>query len=242
MFFTYWTNATGNISPERQLHFDNMVADWRSRFPAFRVFSDDDIEPLLAGYHRDLPGIFRRIKIPACKSDLARLLLLHTYGGFYVDAHTGTGDGNALARVLEVLADRDLILFDKREAVKDAADKHIVNGAMAARRGAQPLRLAIFEIIANLIRHERQEAENGEYVPYNIFVITGSWSLTSTLFDRIDGAVIPKKALAGSLHVEAIDPEIRPWPFVFYKFYGYRETGKHWSERQNSERLFAPRA
>lgn len=237
MFFTYWTNGSSAIAPEREADFKAMVADWTSKFPAFRVFSDADVEPLL---DPEFAALFRRIRIPACKSDIARLILLREFGGLYVDAHTGTGHGDVLSRVLELLATRDLILFDKRAVVKTASDKHIVNGAMVARRGAEPLRDVIADIRTNLVRHAAAEAASADYVPYNIFVITGSWSIGTTLFDRGDATLELKAKYADRIHVEPIDPEVRPWPCVFYKFYGYREPGKHWSERQNSERLFSP--
>jgi mannosyltransferase OCH1-like enzyme len=241
MFFTYWTNAYGANNDPAEQPFQQMKSDWSSKLPDFRVFDDVEVGRLLHQINPDLPAIFDRIAIPACRSDIARLVLLHAHGGMYVDAHTSTNNFVSLTRIMEYLTTRELIIFDKHRDSKEGGDKSIVNGAMAARRHSPALRSVISDVVDNLLQHERAEAASDVYVPYNIFVITGPWALCTTLFTHVGVGMTLKPQFESAVHVEALGTEASQWPFVFYKYYGYREEGRHWSERQAVERLFHPR-
>lgn len=55
---------------------------------SFKVASDDDVLPILSRYCPDLLEIYKKIDVPAAKSDCARLALLYEFGGWYLDFDT----------------------------------------------------------------------------------------------------------------------------------------------------------
>src|SRR5690348_8319230 len=95
MIFAYWDKP--DLSP-----IAAFVAEWQSHFAEFRVLADADIEPLVDKHasteHLDM---YRDIRIPAAKSDIARLLTLYEYGGLYVDCHVGVLDPNGVRQLLD---------------------------------------------------------------------------------------------------------------------------------------------
>ncbi len=199
------------------------------------MFGDADVLPLIKSeFLRDL---YLQIRIPACKSDIARLLLLQAHGGLYVDSHVGPGNGDRLVETLIALANFEVILFEKKWERKELGDLQLMNGAMAARRNTPVLDLLIDSAFNNLDNQRKAERETPGYVPYNIFVLTGAWDISLRIFDR---SIKPYKIRPRFFDIvflhemnEHIDPGFR-----LYEFYGYRKPGDHWSERQSSERLF----
>ena len=122
------------------------IAAWRAHFPDFRVIGDADIEPLIVRHFPRYLEAYRRIQIPSCRANLARLLALHAWGGLYVDCHCGLRDPHYTRRLLDSLDAFELIAFDKHRA---SADWHVTNsfmlaaavraaGAIAYRVGAIP--------------------------------------------------------------------------------------------------------
>jgi hypothetical protein len=242
MFFSYWTNAEQtSASPDSAHPLDAMVADWRSKYETFRVFTDADIVDLLSQWSPTLPALFNRIRLPACRSDLARLILLYEYGGLYVDAHVGTASAERLTDVMERLSSKELLLFDRIDQHQWDGDCHIVNYTIGARKHSAALGKVIFTAIRNLERQEAAESVTSDYVQYNIFVLTGPWNISITLFDRSDRNIRLLPEYQSLVHVEALDPQYQPWPFQPYQHYHYRKPGQHWSERQLVEPLFEPR-
>ena len=100
MLFTYWTSPTLEEPPSGKA--------WRVQYPGFRIFCDDDVRPLLSPGHLHH---YDKIALPACRSDLARLVLLREYGGLYVDAHAGPTQGERLAETLDALASVELVFL-----------------------------------------------------------------------------------------------------------------------------------
>lgn len=230
MIFTYWQGNVSDIAP--------MVAGWRGAFPTFEVFGDDAVCDILARRGASFPGMYRRITIPACKSDVARLVLLHEYGGMYVDAHSGVGQVAAICDALENLARYELIIFDRRDLVKLPGRTQIINGLLAARRGSEVLDLILQKALDNLVAQESKERSVDAYVPYNIFVLTGPWNLSSTIMNL----GLPQHEMLQDFvgRVLKVDLTDKPaFPVWFYRYYEYRKPACHWSERQAVERLFA---
>jgi mannosyltransferase OCH1-like enzyme len=231
MIFMYWTGSMLSEPPA--------AAAWRERFPeTFRVFSDDDVLPLIGtDVQRDC---FRRINIPACKSDVARLVLLREYGGIYVDGHTGPGSGDRIAETLMHLSKYELIFF--REGWKEDFGFY-GNTFMAAQRRPLTLELLVEKAFENLLQHMKAEDSASEYVSYNIFYLTGSPIIIDCLFDQNDPlawkngwdvkAEFRKVVLTRVKQTETSDIGFVPW-----SFYHYRHWGQHWTERQKNERLF----
>lgn len=233
MIFMYWT---GSMLPEPP-----GASAWRERFPeSFRVFEDDDVLPLIqTEAQRDC---FRRIGIPACKSDVARLVLLREYGGVYVDGHTGPGLGDRIAETLLKLCKYEVIFF--REGWKDDFGFY-GNTFMAARRCSIVLDLLVNKAFENLLHHMRIESLSPDYVSYNIFYLTGSPVIIDCLFDQGDSLAWKngwdvKAEFRKLVVVRVKETETSDIGFVPWSFYHYRHWGQHWTERQQSERLFLP--
>jgi len=203
---------------------------WRERYQKFFVFKDEDVLPLLeSDTSRD---IYRKIIIPACKSDIARLVLLREYGGLYVDSHMGPSSGDRLAETLEGLARFDLILFSQGWD----PDFNFMNGVLAARRRAPVLDLLIDRAFNNLIKHKNLEAETSDYVPYDIFSLTGTGVMVEIMFESSTWDMM-RPEFKEKVDVHIMQTGDSPG-FHIYQFYKYRKPGDHWSERQQHERLF----
>jgi hypothetical protein len=242
MFFSYWTNiAPAAEATETKTPLEQMEADWQRRYEEFRVFTDADLVVYLSKWSPTLPALFSRIRLPACRSDLARLILLHEFGGLYVDAHIATADAERLAQVVERLSSKELILFDRLDQRSWQGDCHIVNHCLGGRKGSPVLRKVILAAIRNLEKHEAAEAAAEGHVPYNVFVLTGPWNISITLFDRSSQDIRLLPEYEHFVHIEVLDRTKQPWPFQPYRYYHYREPGLHWSERQLVERLFESR-
>ncbi|MBY6240781.1 glycosyltransferase [Methylosinus sp. Sm6] len=222
MLFTFWTG--------HETHQPESVPAWRRSYPSFACFGDADVLPLFdSDAQRE---IYEKIRIPACKSDVARLALLRHYGGLYVDAHTGPSSSERLAETLADLARYDLILFRKGWS----PGFNFMNGVLAARR-----RLPIFDRMLerafdNLVAHKRREEATKEHVAYNIFDLTGTRVMVELMFDKVHGKWEMKAEFRESVGFHVMDTDASPG-FHIYKFL-YRGPGSHWSERQQSERLF----
>ncbi|WP_455990977.1 glycosyltransferase [Methylorubrum extorquens] len=51
---------------------------------------------ILENYLPQFVDKYRKTSIPACRSDLAKILGLYQYGGLYVDSHCGIAGSNEL--------------------------------------------------------------------------------------------------------------------------------------------------
>lgn len=224
MIFTFWT---GSSIPNDA----TSIGAWRERYPRFAVFQDADVLPLLPSDQvRDL---YNRIKIPSCKSDLARLVLLKEHGGLYIDAHSGPSNGDNLARTIAYLARYEFIIFRWLWL----GGFTFGNGYIAARRGTPILDLLVDRAIKNLLQQKKKEDEANEYVPYQIAVLTGTQVILGTIFEPCDGSwAIRQQYKDKVLFYEMTGPDTPG--FHVANFYNYRKPGSHWSERQKVERLF----
>jgi hypothetical protein len=226
MLFSYWTSPTLDEPPSAEA--------WRAKYPDFRFFRDDDVRPLLSPERLNL---YDRITLPACKSDVARLVLLREYGGLYVDAHAGPTQGERLAETLDALSSFELTLFCRAYEKKSRNEIHLMNGAIAGRRRSELLDRLIDCAFDHLTQQSVAEAAAAGYVRYSLWGIAGTWILLKCFFDL-------------SVEPHEIKPEFRKTilvrhlataeesGFEVYKYYGYREPGQHWSQREKTERLF----
>lgn len=238
MIFTFWISDAGPAADA--VTIPQSVVAWRENYPSMSMYSDADAIETLHAIAPDAIDLYKRIRIPACKSDLARLLLLYRYGGLYVDSHVGPGDAKQLLFIFSKLAEYDVILFDLSWNHKRDSDVSIMNGVICARKSSPIIKYLIESALDNLRAHEREENEAQGYVPYNIFVLTGAWDIRIKLLDSGNDGTFIKPAFADRLHVQSLKSG-EDCGFFLYRHYGYRKEGGHWSERQNSEPLFMPR-
>ncbi len=229
MIFTYWTGSEINTPPS--------ATAWQERYPAFKVFGDQDVLPFLdSPLQRDL---YDGITLPAGKSDIARLVLLRAHGGLYLDAHTAPADGDRLAETIEALSSVELILFSKLWMVDGTGGFNLMNTVLAARRHSPLLDALIGAIFTNLRAHREAEDMSSDYVPYNLFKLTGTMVFLEQFFEQSEKSFKIIENFKQQILVHGMKSASSPG-FEIYRSYGYRKPGQHWSERQQHERLFKP--
>ncbi len=236
MIFSFWT-ASGSCASNWSLA--EGIAEWRALCPDYTVFSEEQVAPLLEPYGDEAATLFRRIRIPACKSDVARLVLLHRYGGLYVDAHCAPGAADQVSLVFDWLRRWDIVLFDESAYLPEYRHTWLLNGVFGARAGSDLLDMLIRQAFANLAEHGKRELASPEaHVEYNIYKLTGPWMIWHAFFERTP--------IGGELKGEYRD-RVVIWPFDgasdkqpvrTYKYGGYRTEDALWSRRQLTERLF----
>lgn len=229
MLFMYWTGSEVAVPPA--------AAAWRKIYPDFRVFTDDDVVPLLPAA---VAPLYRLIRLPSAKSDLARLLLLREHGGLYLDGHIGPTAPADLLATVERISEYNLILFGKGWAMTKPTDFDLMNGVVAARRGAPELDLAIELIVRNVAEQFGKEEATAAYVPYNLFFLTGTYIFLQAFFDLGGAKPMLRKEHEDSIFLHFMRDNLRSG-FEIAAFYNYRKPGGHWSERQNQERFFLSR-
>jgi hypothetical protein len=226
VIFTYWTSPKLYEPPSAKV--------WRALYPSFRVFGDRDITTLLDPSQLDL---YDRITLPACKSDVARLVLLREYGGLYVDAHAGPAQGERLAETLDALSSVELVLFCRAYMKKSPEETHLMNGAIAGRRQSPHMSQLIDCAFDHLKQQDAAESAASAYVDYNLWSIAGTWILLKCFFNLSIRPNSLKPEFDDTILVRHLASAEEPG-FQVYKHYGYREPGAHWSERQKTERPF----
>lgn len=227
MLFTYWTHSAIPQPPSAKA--------WRDLYPDFRVFSDRDVLEIIET--EDERNLYNSIRLPAAKSDLARLLLLKQHGGLYVDAHTGPAKPENLVVTLEALSAYEILLFGKKWQVKLPTDFNLMNTVIAARKNSTLLSIIIKKLYCNLFQQREREYEQGLYVAYGLHSLTGTGVFVQTFFETSSPPPHLKAKYKDQIYIIMLENN-SSHGFNIYQFYGYREPGQHWSERQKSERLF----
>lgn len=226
MIFMYWTH--------REISEPGSAPAWRKLYANFRIFSDEDVRPLLPV---EVAPIYDRIRLPSAKSDLARLLLLREYGGLYVDAHIGPTAPEHLLETLLPLTSYNMILFGKGWAMKTETDFDLMNGIIAARRQTPELDVVIDLMKCNLMEQWIKECGTTEHVPYGLFELTGTYTLVRSFFDQVKPRPRIKERFRDTVMVHYMLDNQRSG-FEIAAYYDYRKPGNHWSEREKNERFF----
>lgn len=239
MIFTFWTEDTENGGASTTI--PQAVTAWRQQYPDMGLYSDDSVIPLLAEFGDNIVDLYRRIRIPACKSDIARLLLLYKIGGLYVDSHSGPGDPRRLLNIFDKITEYEVLIVDKNWEHKFENDIHLINGIMGAHKGSEIVKRLLDGVLLNLKQHDAKEQAAESYVPYNLAVLSGAWNLRVNLFQPSGNGVVIKKEFADRIYQLDLKHG-EDCGIILYKYYSYRKQGGHWSERQQHERLFLRRS
>jgi len=233
MIFTYW-------DPDGDKQLRNgpaSVQHWRNAFSDFAVFGDADVLPILSASFPDLERLYRRVRIPACKADVARWALLWKHGGMYVDAHTHPTDVDRIRQLQSCLTHYDLVLLDRVYDHNAFNPLKLTNSViLATEKNAQALQI-LSKIGENLLAHSDAERRYNLAAPYNVYVLTGPRAMRAALFDESERPYrlldhFEERTLIYPIEQRALSP------IEFYRHYEYRKPLSHWSERQLSERLF----
>jgi len=223
VIFGYW-NGTDH-DPIREV-----IEAWRNHFPDFRILGDSDIEPLIARHFPTCLELYRKIRIPCCKSDLARMLALHEWGGLYVDCHCGIRDEKFIRQLMESLASFELIVFDYH---RNSDKWHVTPSFMFARKDSEITLECVTNAFQHLRSHWKVEKQQG-FHPYNLWSMVASGNLADTIIDWSMQPPALKPRFAQKIWV--FPEKLAPIAKNMHRSYG--EPGMHWSERQKREVLF----
>jgi hypothetical protein len=228
--FAYWHGR--DHSPIRPF-----VDEWRRTFPDTRVCGDADVLPLLSDLRPDAVELYQRIRYPAARSDVARLVLLHTLGGLYVDCGCGLRDPGRLRGFVRKLEHHELVLIDRSRDrfPRPAAERRPINSAVLARRWS-PLVLDLLDgVLANLRGYDERAAGRPDE-PVSVWYFTGAGAYREVLYRPGSGFTRHRPAYEGRIaYVAEQDAPIELWRHT-----GYRRSGAHWSKRQQQEPLLTP--
>lgn len=233
--FGFWTSGAGLHGSQ----FPAVSQDaWRAFDPDFKVFDDEAVLKALSRWSRQIRDLYLDIRIPACRSDIARLALLNMFGGTYVDAHTVPGDLRDLREYLNLVARHDLVIaqFDAHESPMPY--NRIFNSPISARAGASVLTDLLRRGLANLIYQRDVERERGEInLMYTIFDLTGPNMIRDKIVDYSRAPIKLLPHYEKSVHIVDLK-KYGDGPFQLYRHGDYRKGGNHWSLREKSESLF----
>lgn len=227
--FGYWSDI--NLSP-----ISKMMQEWAAYFANFQILSDDDIVPLINKHLPSYLSTYNAIRIPAAKSDIARLVALYELGGLYVDCHVGIKDVLSLKILLAKLVKVDAIFIDRRLdfGLRPPGEHFLINSIIAGRANL-PIFLHTAEIAcANLEQHRSFEKKRG-FTPYHVGHLSGPEVLTAAVLQPDTQNREVRRNLADRI---LIIPE-ESLPIERNRHRQYSVPSAHWSERQKNELLFS---
>ena len=207
MIFSYWHGPIPHELPN--------VADWKSVAPDLRIFTDRDVLPIAAKYGADVVELFRRIRLPAARGDVARVLLLEAYGGMWVDFHVGHGQSGSRCSICSrnCAGDTEVVVIDELSRHAFKGDLALPSSVVLARKGAKPMGDIVRAVLRNLVEQFRKERESTEYVPYNTVVVTGPWAISVVLFDRSELPIVLRQQYRETVLTYAVPDDVALAPF-----------------------------
>ena len=232
MVFSYWEGSSA-VS-------DLFLDVWRPYDPEVRVFTAADVESFIPSSNPVWLELFKAIRLLACKSDVARLVILEHVGGFYLDIHSAPRDGEALARLQALLLTYEFVLFRAVDYL-ETGNFYIPNGALLGRRNSSVIHHLIESAFHVLVQQRDRENASQGHASYNIAELTGGWLYGLKLLDMDAFPFDPTPAYRDRVWVEDVHSARSHPAFIWYANYGYRRPGEHWSERQATEPLFTQR-
>lgn len=225
--FTYWDQT--DTSP-----IDNFINHWIDEGYKLRIIGDDEVLSILEEHFPQFIDKYSKITIPACRSDLARILGLYRYGGLYVDSHCGVVDKEKFNYLYGRLDSYKIILArQSSRIIEPDAPPRITNAILFARRGYEVLLNVAHSIISNLVRHHDREVAIG-FVPYNILDLSGPVNIENFLFDDEKAHFDVRSKFSNEILV--VNEE--DLPVKRYTYPTKLTQSRHWSERQKTEPLF----
>lgn len=136
-----------------------------------------------------------------------------------------------------VAAIANRVLFGQRWLMPKETDLDLMNHVLAARRGTPERDVLIDAVLANVRDQKVTEDATPDHGPYDIHVMTGTYVIVQSLFDRLPPRPRLKAAYQDTVFVHLLNNDAASG-FQLYADDVYREPDSHWSERQKRERLF----
>ena len=231
MIFAYWDSDDHGILTE-------MISAWRAHFPEFRVLGDRDMLSLIERRHSpEDVDLYKCIRLPNVKSDIARYLALYEFGGLYVDCHSGIRNVFELRHLLERLNDYEAIFIDRRNSFfpRPPGEHFLIGSVIYGRRHSELFIILARRAFANLAWQQHLEQQYG-YVSYHCSRLTGPALITEVVLEPGSCARDVRSDFAGRI---LIVPE-ETAPVVRNVYTAYKAAETHWSVRQLNETLFEP--
>jgi Glycosyltransferase sugar-binding region containing DXD motif len=230
VIFAYWDSRDHTLLGE-------MIAAWRAHFPEFFVLGDRDILPLVERYFPMYTDLYKKIRLPAAKSDVARLLVLYEFGGVYTDCHMGIRDVDELRRLITCLNNYEAIFLDRIGSFlpRPPGEHFLVNGLIFGQRRSELFMIFARQAFANLAWQQRLEQQYG-FVAYTISRLTGPIFTTEMVLQPGSCTRDIRSDFAGRI---MIIPE-ETSPIVRNMYIGYKTSSNHWTVREREEPLFDP--
>jgi hypothetical protein len=229
--FAYWGS-------EDQSNLEKFVNEWHSVFSHFRVLGDKDIIFLVKKYFPEYVECYTDIKIPAAKSDIARLLVLFEFGGLFTDCHFGIVDGNGMKSFLDWARNYDAVFVDNalHRDSRAADELLLINGFIFSKSNNNLLYDTCKNSLLSLNALRESELRNG-FQNYSIWHISGPWVLNKTLFNGTSPFKYEGMRAEYARNIAIVKEEHLPVKRNIHK--SYSAPGQHWSERQKTECLFS---
>ena len=129
-------------------------------------------------------GLYNKIRLPAAKSDVARLLILYELGGLYINCHNGIRNIDEVKRLLSCLKEYEAIFLDRffNFLPRRPGEHFLINGPIFSRRHSKLMMIIARQAFANLAWQQRLEEQYG-FVSYHLANLTGPGLLNEMLFE-----------------------------------------------------------
>lgn len=218
-------------------HLSKFFEHWAAYYPTFEIMDDSHVIGLIEEYLIDYVDVYKSIRVPAGKADIARYILLYARGGLYIDCNAGVRDIGEIRRLISKLDNVELVLFDRLASVgPKRIDEHIFyNGIIMAQKGSGFMLECARQSLINYAWLKSKERMQG-HVPYDIWWMSGPGLLTAIVTQPGSQGRQLKRGHEGRILV--LKEEDGPIVRGVNRTYSSIGSGLHWSERQRREMLF----
>ena len=114
---------------------------------------------IMSRYNKSILQLYNLIRIPASKADIARLMLLYEYGGFYLDVSM-----ELKGAIIELVNEKtDLLLVQRDDNPRyknDMENAHVINGIIGVSRRSALIHWCIRRVFRNLINDDLNKSIN----------------------------------------------------------------------------------
>jgi hypothetical protein len=162
-------------------------------------------------------AVIQSLRFPAAQADVARLLLLRTFGGFWVDLKL-----EPRCRFLTPLLDFDVVLTEHfPQSNRPEPNGLLINGFIGSDRQTQFIDRVLKRVLLNVEQR----------VQTSIFDVTGATNLLKVKEEMAN--------LPGGIGSHTVLPHTETWgKLLSLGSAPYNHQGMHWSERELHEPIY----
>ena len=220
--------SPGPSVPEMPIDVTGDTAQWKALHADFqhKIWSIDAVYALASqSKFENIPGqeivdLIKICRFPAMKADIGRLLILHHFGGFWVDLKLVPKKS-----FLDDLRHFELVLAEHQKTPEypDPAKYKLMNNWFFACKPGSPF---VAEAISVAINNVRQR-------------IDGVWHVTGPgVFMQVQEKMYPLAFEGHYPDIKLLKADEYMDALVGYGWGSYNKNGMHWSERQKNEPIY----